>query len=671
MKSLLRFFLPLIAFQATFAQEWTTVVPGTAVSGALYAESFLTPQLGWVGGEGSVIRKTTDGGVTWTAQSGQQNITDLQMFNANLGYATCGSGGTGAVLKTTNGGTSWVSAASSLTVMWDVFMLDSTHAWAVGASGSIQATSNGSTWTSQPSGTSTDLRTIGFADANTGYAAGLSGKILKTTNGGSSWSPLTSGVTNNLHEIRVLSADTIWVAGEGGRLLKSTNAGATWTPQASGTTADLVALFFLNRSVAYAGGGNGTLIKTTDGGATWQAQASGTTQVLLTIQTFAGENGWISAGTGTLLKKLSPVPANLSYASNPATYLRGTAIVANTPSLTGTGPFTWSVSPALPAGLSLDPSSGLLTGTPAVASASTSYVVTVTNSYGSTTANLGLTVLEPPSGLTYTAYPAPQYSVGTAITPNVPSVSGTVTRYTVTPALPAGLKMDSVTGIISGTPTAVWAAANYLITASNGIGGSTTVTLNITVSQKPSNLSYSLNPAEYLEGVAITANAPSLPAGGKVTYTVSPALPAGLTLNALTGVISGTPSTAAATGYYTVTATNSSGSTICVLVISVAQNTAIARSRAGQSGFGFTTPGGADLHFQVPAAAAQARAEIFSLRGKEIWSSVQATPADLSWNGRTQDGTALPHGVYGLRIVWMDHGGKSLGTSVRRFTLMR
>jgi len=670
MKSLLGIFLPLFAFQAAFAQEWAKVVPGTAVSGALYAEYFLTPQLGWVGGEGAIIRKTTDGGLTWTPQSGQQNVTDLQMFNANLGYGACGSGGTGTLLKTTNGGTNWVTAASTPTVMWDVFVLDSTHAWAVGAGGAIWATTNGSTWTSQPSGISTDLRTIGFADANTGYAAGLSGKILKTTNGGASWVPLASGVTNNLHEIRTLSADTVWIAGEGGRLLKSTNAGATWTPQAAGTTADLVALFFQDRTVAYAGGGNGTLIKTTDGGATWQSQASGTTQTLLAIQTFAGESGWIAAGTGTLLKKASPVPANLSYALNPATYVRGTALAANVPSLTGASPFTWSVSPALPAGLNLDPASGFLTGNPSVASPLASYLVTVTNSYGSTTANLALTVLEPPSGLTYSAYPAPQYAVGTAITPNVPSVSGTVTRYTVTPALPAGLKMDSVTGIISGTPTAAAAAANYVITASNNLGGSTTVTLNITVSQKPANLSYSLNPADYLEGVAIAANTPSLQAGGKATYSVSPALPAGLTLNALTGSLSGTPTAATAAGYYTVTATNSAGSTICVLVISVAQNTAIARSPAGQSGFGFTTPGGVDLRFHVPAAAVQARAEVFSLQGCEVWSAVRTT-SDLSWNGRAQDGKAMPNGIYGLRIVWMDREGKPLGTAAKHFTLMK
>ena len=47
------------------------------------------------------------------------------------------------------------------------------------------------------------------------------------------------------------------------------------------------------------------------------------------------------------------------------------------------------------------------------------------------------------------------------------------TGYTITPALPAGLSFDVTTGIITGTPTALSAAANYTINAYNAQGGST------------------------------------------------------------------------------------------------------------------------------------------------------------------------------------------------------
>jgi hypothetical protein len=70
--------------------------------------------------------------------------------------------------------------------------------------------------------------------------------------------------------------------------------------------------------------------------------------------------------------------------------------------------------------------------------------------------------------------------VGVASTPLNPTVTGTVTSYGVSPALPAGLTLNTSTGQITGTPSAESAAANYVITAANS-GGSTTFSLAITV----------------------------------------------------------------------------------------------------------------------------------------------------------------------------------------------
>jgi uncharacterized protein (TIGR03118 family) len=52
-------------------------------------------------------------------------------------------------------------------------------------------------------------------------------------------------------------------------------------------------------------------------------------------------------------------------------------------------------------------------------------------------------------------------------------VTGTVTGYTVSPALPAGLALNATSGVISGTPTATAAQATYTITASNSAGSTT------------------------------------------------------------------------------------------------------------------------------------------------------------------------------------------------------
>jgi len=178
-------------------------------------------------------------------------------------------------------------------------------------------------------------------------------------------------------------------------------------------------------------------------------------------------------------------PSGLSYTTATADYTVGTPIPPNSPTSSGGAVTSYSVSPALPAGLSLSTSTGIISGTPTVVTSTASYTVTASNSAGSTTASLSITVnVAAPAGLAYTTGTV-VYTVGTAITPNSPtSTGGAVTAYSVSPALPAGLSLSTSTGIISGTPTAVTATANYTVTASNS-AGSTTATLTITVNVAP------------------------------------------------------------------------------------------------------------------------------------------------------------------------------------------
>jgi 6-phosphogluconolactonase (cycloisomerase 2 family) len=261
---------------------------------------------------------------------------------------------------------------------------------------------------------------------------------------------------------------------------------------------------------------------------------------------------------------------DLAYSTNPAVYTRGTAITPNVPSSSGGAVVSYAAVPALPPGLSLSTFTGVISGTPTVVEAMTSYTVTATNSGGSTTASLTITIRDmPPTDLAYSVN-RPVYTKGITITPNTPSsTGGAVVSYAVVPALPAGLSLNTSTGFITGTPTTVAATAIYTVTATNS-GGSATTGLFITVNDlPPSNLTYSANPAVYTKGTAITPNTPSSAGGAVVSYSVAPALPVGLSLNTGTGVISGTPTTVTATASYVVTATNSGGSATVSLSITV------------------------------------------------------------------------------------------------------
>jgi uncharacterized protein (TIGR03118 family) len=95
----------------------------------------------------------------------------------------------------------------------------------------------------------------------------------------------------------------------------------------------------------------------------------------------------------------------------------------------------------------------------------------------------------PPSGLSYGG--PVTANVGVPMTALSPSATGSVSSYSVSPALPAGIAIDPVTGTISGTPTAVTAQADYTITASNAYG-STTFSLSLKVDPQPPS-AYSLS----------------------------------------------------------------------------------------------------------------------------------------------------------------------------------
>src|SRR5689334_12601413 len=71
-----------------------------------------------------------------------------------------------------------------------------------------------------------------------------------------------------------------------------------------------------------------------------------------------------------------------------------------------------------------------------------------------------------PSALSYSSSPAVAV-VGQAAGPFNPTVTGTVTSYSISAALPAGMTINSTTGVISGTPTSASAWGDYLVTASN------------------------------------------------------------------------------------------------------------------------------------------------------------------------------------------------------------
>ena len=152
-------------------------------------------------------------------------------------------------------------------------------------------------------------------------------------------------------------------------------------------------------------------------------------------------------------------------------------------------------------------------------------------------------------------------TVGTAASLQIhatDSASGQTLTYSAT-GLPAGLSISS-SGLISGTPTTA-GTSSVTVTATDTTGAHGSASFSWTISTATGNTVTVTNPGSQTGTVGTTASlqihATDSASGQTLTYTAT-GLPAGLSINSSTGLISGTPTTAG-TSSVTVTATDTTG----------------------------------------------------------------------------------------------------------------
>jgi photosystem II stability/assembly factor-like uncharacterized protein len=175
-------------------------------------------------GQGGVILKTTDGGVTWSPQNSGTavELPGVYLLDVNTAVAV-GFGGT--IRRTTNGGTSWASiSVPGLTAdMRSVHFFGNTGVAVSIGGGILKSTDAGQSWTSVSSGTPNDLYAVHFRDANTVYAAGTA-KVLVSSDAGSSWaSSTTTPFGSDLYGVDFKNLKG-WAVGQNGLILHAESA---------------------------------------------------------------------------------------------------------------------------------------------------------------------------------------------------------------------------------------------------------------------------------------------------------------------------------------------------------------------------------------------------------------------------------------------------------------
>ena len=239
---------------------------------------------------------------------------------------------------------------------------------------------------------------------------------------------------------------------------------------------------------------------------------------------------------------------------NNTTFIQG-AFNSFTITATGVPAPTFSItSGSLPIGVTLDPSTGVISGTPTTLS---SYAFTITASNGNlpdAIQNFTLTVNPPPVPPAITSANSTTFTQGTLGTFNITATGTPAPTFSITSgSLPTGVTLNSASGVLSGTPT-VNGVFSFEITAANGAQPNATQHFTLTVEAPPVFTSASSTAFAQGSFGTFTVTAAGTPAP---TYSVtSGSLPSGVTLNSTTGVLSGTP---LVNGVFAVTFTATNG----------------------------------------------------------------------------------------------------------------
>jgi photosystem II stability/assembly factor-like uncharacterized protein len=186
-------------------ETWSTIASGTTEH--LRTIAFVNGTVGFIGGDGGTILKTTNGGATWVdldaTLDAPYSPLCLEMINETHGFL----GGHSFLQATFDGGVNWTfvdgfAPGDGTFAFREIQFINNNLAFACGDQGAIWISEDGGiTWTLQATGTTESIQDIRMIDANIGFACGFNGVAIKTENGGDTWTNMTTEISENFYTL--------------------------------------------------------------------------------------------------------------------------------------------------------------------------------------------------------------------------------------------------------------------------------------------------------------------------------------------------------------------------------------------------------------------------------------------------------------------------------------
>jgi photosystem II stability/assembly factor-like uncharacterized protein len=352
---------------------WSTIDYKIVTKSDVRSVYMMDPNTYFSCGGGGFIRKSTDGGNTFTFQKNPMmaNLVCIYFSNSTNGWAV--SSLNNAVIRTTDGGNTWsLPAGTTIATSWTLkqsgsnnigndFCLHPTDKKAIFVCmGKVIYRSGdvGETWTQTATVNTTFSSAHSFyispkdtakmlVEISSGVGSS-SHKLMRTTDYGASWTDVLGTYTGTSYgmplEMDQNHPDTIFLGPDGGVLMRSTDFGATWANWGTFTfrsPCDFAVVWY-NSNIMYCddgitGSGQGQFLKSTDNGVTWTSvhYASGTEMPMIATSSLdpnlAYHTCWSSGGYWRTNDQWATFTMVLSAGS-----LWGADIAKDDPTATGT-----------------------------------------------------------------------------------------------------------------------------------------------------------------------------------------------------------------------------------------------------------------------------------------------------------------------------------------------